>query len=1467
MAAKIPPTKVKPGKGSPYLSIALQMDALFSAKPIEITPPKAEFSKLPYYDFRPGKTGVEKIIINETNPYTYFSAQPAPFETRFLEPGLHLHWKFPVELSHGILHPPGTEGAGAFKHRALFPHLPDCWIVRRITHRNPLIGPVVEKSWMIESTFLRKSVPDFERERITTVPFAIDTSKNELQPFRYMGRQFEIDSITGKPIDSNIQIGTGEYYKHLTIECFGEPTFAAFYPNCKSVFGFFDPEIKNLNDFYRYELIGWYKEEFKSDEARKAIIDFSNDRLDDKDKIVEPSVGILFRSEISSSRFSADEITNATSGTIALGWTGTQALSAYLGKKIGTTPEEATKIEEQLEAIQLIGKVKGKKLDTGPLLQEAFHEKGFKPESGGELYMVVSSDVEPVPSPGKSATPIKPSAPMEITLPDAFSHHLNKVNQFMQDLHVESACLHDLESQLFADWHKYLVSCHPLPNNLFAIPSNNGIPGKLEATKEGAILSDNLNGLTSRKENEIWVDDLAEDTITIPQPGAVSDFLSKNSFRQIEIKKKIIKELALKGAADKKELDELIENYNHSSTKWKSNSDAKILLELKLSDPTSLEYKTGTADSSMGNIAWARFDGVKGYSPSLSSFSPKKYSGFSCMIHIDQNQNDAENILFSLDKNPKATISPMGVTSFWKNIYVDGELLDPFQDFHWKDLPKERWFHLYVTSFLPIDSTLKIEFFSGLKGNMASLRFWDKALSETDIFCDRNMIGLKKLELKKGPAPRYWIPNEPVVLISGDVASSVSKNELRIDNNYISNSIQNINVTAPALSPSPAEFIEVLNLPILNQKTNTHYGKINCWNPVILEWEVQNNSMKLTSQDENFNIDLITSNYHLPEDGPEFDLKRTTTDRFFSDIISGSTILSSHASQGVIKSLEKLDCGDDKELAALIDKVEDQLIDTRFLSQALDGFHDSMLMRNRSMQLDISDPLAVSSNIPFIQKVKENVGRMAFRSPIHDAAFLPILTGTVSINRLRVVDSFGRFVDINPDSNQTAYSRSMLIEEKSALISARFTQPTRMNFRWMSANHQEMEMNSHPSTSPLCGWIIPNILDRSIDVYDASGYILGIVDLTVNISINPVNPEATLLAELEKRWKPAPGNNFPVSLQQISNIHLKEVVLFTCRMQPDFLELLEKTQETIDPENFAQHTDLAMLMGKPLAIVRASLDFQLKGNPAINQDWPSFINSINYKSDRTSFGFENVKVPVRLGESGRLNDGIYGYWIDGETERNYHSILSVKKGTTIPQGIKFYDSLDPTITISATSKPVYVTMLMDPRGKAHAACGVVPVKAISIPDDQFKPALGRMSVPFFIRPLLTPGGETAIPLRNEPGYSWSWLVKEKNQWKEISTTGVVHKSVFVEAFKAGAEIWNELIKLNWIGDLGSNTAVILPRSQRTSEIPSMNILSQKNKIELILDKGFITPVNSRFVSSSATTAMEGWLKLNPTNID
>jgi len=93
-------------------------------------------------------------------------------------------------------------------------------------------------------------------------------------------------------------------------------------------------------------------------------------------------------------------------------------------------------------------------------------------------------------------------------------------------------------------------------------------------------------------------------------------------------------------------------------------------------------------------------------------------------------------------------------------------------------------------------------------------------------------------------------------------------------------------------------------------------------------------------------------------------------------------------------------------------------------------------------------------------------------------------------------------------------------------------------------------------------------------------------------------------------------------------------------------------------------------------------------------------------------------------------------------------------------------SLTNLIEMSVESPPLTLIMLLDPRGKVHATSGILPVKAIDIPPEQYSNLLQHLEVTFLVAPILTDQSAVNLPTPAEPGYVWSWLENKAGAWQE-----------------------------------------------------------------------------------------------------
>jgi hypothetical protein len=302
-------------------------------------------------------------------------------------------------------------------------------------------------------------------------------------------------------------------------------------------------------------------------------------------------------------------------------------------------------------------------------------------------------------------------------------------------------------------------------------------------------------------------------------------------------------------------------------------------------------------------------------------------------------------------------------------------------------------------------------------------------------------------------------------------------------------------------------------------------------------------------------------------------------------------------------------------------------------------------------------------------------------------------------------------------------------------------------------------MNSHPSTTAICGWILSNHLDNSLWVYNNEGAPLG----------------SLIITEDKKRviWQGVPGgDNFGMTLEQFFNSpegkkvneQLKNLVFALynggeASYLDAFMRANDTTYSLIQPENYRQMGSTAVLMGSPIAVAQANLKLEVKGLPAYSNSWEDMANWVNNDKPRNDNDFTKVEFPVRLGKMEQTNDGLLGYFKGGDYGHYY--VMHTKTPT---DKVLQPTETNITLTLGETANEAVVTLLFDPRGGVHATSGVLPVKQITIPPDQFANALESLEIAFLTTPVLYNDNKPALPIPAEGGGDWSWLQNELSKW-------------------------------------------------------------------------------------------------------
>jgi hypothetical protein len=1280
--------------------VPIHLDALYLEGEASVVDAMADFSRLPYYD---GTRDVNSEIANISEEIV---SQPFQNENLRLKPGVHLHWALPDALTKGAQTAAGT----------VFPAAPNRWVITRRVMREGRY--VAEKQWVVESDYLYPEGVGGQAGAIN-ISYSPDAAKGERQPFRYLGRTLPFGAWRENA-------SWAQYLKRLTAVGYGEPSFAAFYPNCHSVFGFYDDGYADKPpQGLQYDLIGWYSDnsqDYLNKFKESVYADYKARVLgeptdDDLMKELEALAGWTCdsRGEFPNQTLCYARLTFQSSDAgaaqvnpglgVAVGNTGAEALSAHLAyaivkeKQAGSFTEAdyqaKSQIEDQLEAASLSDRLEQFQLDIGPKFQEARHEKGFTAVPSGFIW-TVSPEAQDGQADASSA-----DAQTEITLPDGMAHLLNQLNLRQQEYDRARDEIECLRRQLFSDWYKHMLCAYPP-----------------EDARDG-----------------------------YPNIDEVRHYLE------------------VKGVAP-------LQN--------KINTTGQVQIEV-----TGDQVIATAPDSSAGSAA----------------------------AKLKQAISDLAQAITAYNNSP--------------------------------------------------------------------------AVQQAKV----------AYRLKQIPAPRYWQPNEPVVLLTGPAAKPTLRhgqdgrlNDGLLDCRFLGgyelrdlilNKQGVISSNIDQLSPSQDQ--EKIGFSVWTRQP---------WNPFLLEWEVEffpaesDGNLDPTSGD--YGHGYVTENYTLAENDVDLSIKpgKGAVTRA-ANVYCGSTILTPNAVELSLAQLEEylrrqlLDayCKDlqlsepeqpenffRQNITAILNWYKNknckatarpslcniirayELLaapDFYSLAQSLGGFNDALLMHKQTLQLAIADPLGFSDYQSFAGRVRDCV-RDSIRSapaPLND--FNPIRAGALRITRLRLIDTFGRFLDL--ECNRVVAIEKMTLPTNSYLMALppRLAQPARLNFRWLSASAGEQEMTDHPATTPICGWALANNLDNSLMIYDGAGKALGVIDQLA-------------------RWTPAPGGGPAIAAADIPNPHLRKMVDYLLDRGPeflgDFITAIDNALENIEPENYSQHQELSLLMGRPLALVRASLNLELQGLPAVHQGWEMFRQDLRRPHRETNL-FERVRFPVRIGEYRQFNDGLVGYWKEEDGDYEGHLFYAPQTDEISNDYIKTHADDPMTVYQMAVSEPQILSMLIDPRGKVHATAGVAPCKAIDIPPDQYAEALRAIEITFLSVPILTDVGRINLPLPEEPGFNWSWLQRDNGSWSEVSSAGTVDKQTFLTALADGDAVWARLIEKGWIKEIDPAKASVTPKDSRTTPDLGQDLQDQIAEIEIILARSYIGKVSAQATFSATQEICEGWLKL------
>ena len=348
-----------------------------------------------------------------------------------------------------------------------------------------------------------------------------------------------------------------------------------------------------------------------------------------------------------------------------------------------------------------------------------------------------------------------------------------------------------------------------------------------------------------------------------------------------------------------------------------------------------------------------------------------------------------------------------------------------------------------------------------------------------------------------------------------------------------------------------------------------------------------------------------------------------------------------------------------------------------------------------------------------------------------DGVFFPVRSGRMRISKLTIVDAFGQSVDlpvdtINRSVKSLANTESSLLRRSWSCIpvesdpkspdialSPRFVEPMRLCFKWEKASQDAKEPH------PVCGWIVPNQLEKSLAIFDADGKSLGVLQRMLTTSSHTESHHLYYWVNVPESKNTDISvliNDTPEKIEQqlqgsISNNHLRYfcayVLCLTSSNAINFMNLIDKVIASTDQRVPEEDPGVSVLVGRPFALVRASIRFEIPGLPACRPELKDTMLTDGYENMKlkdllSTDGYDKVRWPLRLGDQNAPNDGLIGIFkCDTKNEDEYTSTGEFYSTWGLDDNFKQDFVIDCV-------NPFQISMLIDPQARVHATTGILP---------------------------------------------------------------------------------------------------------------------------------------------------------------
>ncbi len=433
--------------------------------------------------------------------------------------------------------------------------------------------------------------------------------------------------------------------------------------------------------------------------------------------------------------------------------------------------------------------------------------------------------------------------------------------------------------------------------------------------------------------------------------------------------------------------------------------------------------------------------------------------------------------------------------------------------------------------------------------------------------------------------------------------------------------------------------------------------------------------------------------------------------------------------------------------------------------------------------------------------------------------FFAFRAGYLKVNRLRIVDSFGQFVDLAGSSDTSPVDPAKLLLSQTlstvpatpglAGLPPRFTSQARVRLRYTAADGSDSDANDQ--VGPVCGYLMPNHLDGALEFFADDGSNLGF--------LRP-DPNAGVV------WEDAPGTSSTVGQtpqraipQNASLAGIAQGLLAWAgpdsSLQDDreaalsaLLRTIDSSLWAVDPFGHIGDEHMCLLVGHPVVVMRAEVTLDV-----IELIAPQEIQSL--------------RIPVRLGSLPHWQDGLLGYFVNDNYQTLYccdavaagfarevgpnrgflqqinlvpdfyaNFASDIANGQQTGQSAvthPYIDIKDSGTIYIQPNQTVKLTLLVEPLTQVYATAGLQPRTSIAMRRQWVNDALAKLSPTFRFGPVLVQPKQIRMPVAKELQGTWSWDHRsDVTTWAEDAVSNATADALLPPDPAYGSEGWLRL---------------------------------------------------------------------------